>query len=225
MSLTGDLQSGGFTDPQYGMVSLYDHNGLPGPNCANYWLFTAQAFQLGYFNLVKQIRFWKDATVLYSGLFSRWPSIVQDISKDEIIGAATLSQIFAELILSYGLRSWWSFDLQRPMKFTWKYWIGRYPDVAPYVFSRAGRNIWFGAQLSWAIGCVLSTFGSGTDGRILMMVQIPWMRRHPICAAAGSFWKWRMKKQYPGGPRALRTVYFPAGHPLIAASAPTWDGF
>lgn len=226
MSLTSDLQKGGFLDPQYGMVSLYNHDGKPGPNCSNYWLFTSEAYQLGYFNLVGQVRFW-NACAIKRGLFYRWPTGGGDISKDEIIGAATLSTLFAQAIAAYGRETFWSFDTTRPGKFTLSYWIGRYCDVAPYVYSRAGKPLWLGAELSWAIGCILSVLDSSSDttGRILMMMQIPWMRRHPLCAAAAIFWKWRIKKQYPGGPQALRAGYFPAGHPLIAYSPTSWDHF
>lgn len=218
------LAAGRYLDPEYGMVSIYPHQGK-GPNCDNYWLFSAQAWSLFYDNSVGETQFWNSCEVRYPGLFDRWPGRRQDISKDEIIGAAYLSNYYARRIASYGSFAWWSFDIQRPGKFTWKYWIGRYPDVAPYIQSRGGSSVWITAKLSWALGCVLSALPprGSTDGKLLMLLQITEMRKYWVCWLASRFWLWRMRKQYPGGPQELRSIYFPAGHPLVTFSATTWD--
>lgn len=224
MTFEEALTQGRFLDPKYSMVGLYPHEG-PGPTCDNYWLFTAQADQLGYCDPEKICWFWTQCRVEFPGLLARFPTrIGDDISKDEIIGAAFLSQWFASKIEAYGHYTNWSFDLKRPGKFAWKYWIGRYPDVAPFVQSRAGVDLWWTAKLSWAVGCVLSAISKKgiTDGKILMMLQVGWMRRYWLCRLSACFWVWRMRKQYPGGPKELRAGFFPNGHPLVAFSPDDW---
>ena len=226
MSLGDALAQGRYLDPQYSMVSIYAHSGN-GPNCDNYWLFTAQADQLGWCDPSYIIRFWDDCKIVY-GLFARFPTRKgDDISKDEIIAAAYLSEWFAKQIEMYGSHNLWSFDLKRPWKFTLGYWIGRYPDVAPYVQSRAGVSVWWTARFSWAVGCVLATMSKKdiTDGKILMLLQVTWMRRYWICRLAADFFICRMRKQYPGGPKELRAGFFTQGHPLVDFSPTSWDQF
>jgi hypothetical protein len=223
MEITEALEQGNFIDPQYGMVSVYAST-TPGPSCGNYFLFTAQAQTLGYFNFQKEYQFWLGCRVQFWGLFSRWPNQISDISKDEIIGAASLSQQFAYAIAGYGDKAFWCFDLQKPGKISLRYWIGRFPDVVPYVQSRAGRDLWFPAKISWAVGCLASCLAgqSNTSGKLLMMLQIPWMRRYLICAVAAWIWTWRMKRMYPGGPQQVRAIYFGASHPLAVFSPTEW---
>jgi hypothetical protein len=222
MSLYQDLMAGRYLDPVYRTCSNYSYPAFQtkGFNCDNPSLFSAEAMLLcGLGNWPLYPEFFDAAEVPgKNGLFHRYPGDPGEISADEIIGAATLDRDVAQSIWLYGWKHWWVFQPQGG-KFVWASWMARFVNLPAYVAHCAGKGM-DGLEGLWALACVLSVFSSGTSGKLLMWVQIQKVQGHyAACDLAIRFWKWRMRKQYPGGLKEVMTVYFGPQHPF-AQNAP-----
>lgn len=220
MALYDDLRLGGFLDPKYGMVSIYNHDGAQGPNCDNYWLFTAIAMTLAKFkSWPGAARFYLDSRI-EQGLIRRFPERDSDVSQQELVGAACLDTAFAIQIEHYGVTHWWCYNAQNPGQFKINYFFGRFIDFVPIIREEAVSFfdlLWLG-KILWSIGLVTTTFSDygDTSEKVYKWLQVEKMRgRHWITSLAIGLWVRLMQRKYPGGPKELFKEYFPAGHPFL----------
>lgn len=215
MTLLEALQSGDFLDPNYGMVSNSAHNGVA-PNCDNYWLFTAEAASLGY--VPEKLNDFYRGCMIEPGLVHRYPGRTgDDISRDEMIGMAYLSEQFAKDILAYGSSHTWDFDVPNPGIFSLNFFDARFIDFSPFIQHCASQPLSIYDQILWSIGCVLSALSAygDTSGKLIMLLEVERMKgSYSLCDFAIATWKWIMSRKYPGGPKELRKVYF-GSHPLV----------
>jgi hypothetical protein len=215
MGLYEDLKSGGYLDPEYGMVSIYPHTG-PGPNCSNYWLFTAIAKAL------LNNRPWHNVLSFYMGclrepgLIYRFPNVDSDVSQQEIAAAVSL---FPEVFFFiYGCNHSWCFNVQNPGHFTLNYWFGRFIDFPAFVKSQTTGHLGVLGQLLWSIAITTTTMTDygNTSEKVYKWMQVEKMRgRHVLTNWAIQLWSKLMQKKYPGGPKELFSIYFPKEHPFI----------
>jgi hypothetical protein len=218
--LAAALLLGSYLDPQYGMVSNNPHFGN-GPNCDNYYLFTAEAHEIDNTVPIDFLKFF-DASVESIGLFQRFPGRHDDISKDEIVGAASIDEYAAIEIFAYGETHHWDFNVANPGDFEWRYWLGRFLDVRPFVKAAAGFSLNVYEQMLWASACVTSCWSKyeDTGDKLYMYTEIKKLEgRNWLTDRAIYFWKWKMQRQYTNGPRELRGIYFGANHPLSLYSS------
>lgn len=224
MGLYTDLQTQGYLQKTYGVVSNYQHT-ADEFNCDNYHLFTAEAMLLSGFTVWPGYpKFFDDSEIPnHTGLICRYPGNFGNISVDELVGAATLDRDAAIEIYEYGDNHNWVFQPQGG-KFVWGSWMARFINLIPYVKHQAFRLKWYDLfwKLSWSVACILSTESSGTSGQLLMWVQIQKMEGHYwICDQAIRFWKWRMDSLYVGGLQQVMYIYFGSSHPLTRHATPT----
>lgn len=210
--LYADLQAGHYLDAQYGVVS--NSTG----SCDNYHLFSAEAAEVADWILWPQYATFFKACEVEPGLITRYPHRVGGgISQDEMIGAATLDSNAAERIYDYGEAHHWYFDPDKT-PFTWANWYGRFIDFKPYIKLRAGHKLNLWDKLAWSMMTVLSPMSeySNTSGKILKWIQLRKMQgNNRICDLAIKYWKYRMKREYPGGIRTVMWIYFGESHPLM----------
>jgi hypothetical protein len=219
MTLYDALKSGGYLDPEYGMVSIYDHKGLPGPNCSNYWLFTAIAATIGGFpyRSSEQCERFYAASQVRPGLILRWPKSPNDVSQQEIVAASALG--FPRRIEQYGASNLWCFNAQDPDKFSFNYFYARFLDVVPFIRMMSGYRVTIGL-LFWAIAVIttaLTSYGN-TSEKVYKYMEVEKIKgRHWGTNFTIWIWIWKklMQRKYPGGPKELFAIYFPAKHPFI----------
>lgn len=217
-SLYDDLKSGGYLDPQYGMVSIYDHQGKNGPNCDNYWLFTAIARQLCEMTLWYDAVWFLDRCQIEYGLLHRFPGRTDDISQQELVGCAAMCPPFATGIHSYGITHWFCWNAENPGVFKWNYFYARFLDFIPFITMSANGFISPVGQLLWSAGVVTTTLMAytNTSEKIYKWLQVEKVKgKHWITDGAIWIWKKLMQRKYPGGPKELFTIYFPPKHPCI----------
>lgn len=218
MDLYTSLQSGGYLDSTYGVVS-----NAPNAFCDNFHLFTCEADQLNQ-SWPNYIDFY-DACEIAPGLIARYPGkAANGISQDEMMGAATLYPIAAQRILAYGRAHHWYFN-PSGSKFSLSNWFGRFLDFPPYIKFCAGSGMNIIDQLAWSIMTFFSPISpqSDTSGKLLKLIQVKALKGHYfICDLAIAWYYNRMSRAYPEGPQQLFSIYFGATHPMTVSAPTQW---
>lgn len=148
-----------------------------------------------------------------NGFLLRYPGTGQYMSYDDNVGAASVSSIAAVTLSRALLTS----DGSMPDG----NWIGRFPLLEPTL--RAGACYILGPEnegkaiAAYAENAIFDP-STETSGKILL-----WLAAHVLCistnvklAIAG--WAGRMQLEYPGGLEQMLAIYYPAGHPFLAAA-------
>lgn len=151
--------------------------------------------------------------------FPSWAGKTSQISHDEILGLAVFSSVISEDICDYGRSHLWIFNnLNGGLDKLPSAWIGRFPTLVAYIYSRAGKTTW---NPIWHIGVILEfllanhfTPLGDTSGRCRRMILADHFYREgflPLKWAARKYLE-RLQRQY-GTVGSLYAIYFP-NHPL-----------
>jgi hypothetical protein len=161
-----------------------------------------------------------DKLTIKPGLYRRAPigqPYSTDVNRwDDYVALARASAIHAADIVKYGEEHDWYFA-PPGLPFDINAWFGRSPSIVAHFYWCAGLKppLWQRLIWAWAIA---------TSGWFTPQSQDAWRLSYLMIQAAPDLWpeawakeiwKWRFKKHWPGGMRAVRAAYFgDPNHPL-----------
>ena len=119
-------------------------------------------------------------------------------------------------LLSYGIQYNWCFDVQRPGKWSWRYWFGRFPQFAPFV-----RLCAFDEKPGFIDSAIFITsiffdamFIGSDSGNMKACIRVMALKgKDPAIDRACNFWISRIKKRYGKIGKSF-VGYLDATHPL-----------
>lgn len=161
--------------------------------------------------------FLSDEVAVRSGLYKRYPDCTGNNSVDNLVAAAFASKAQALLIYIRGKKMHWSFDVENPDEFSWRYWYGRFIGFSPFIKMAAGASIGLVGQLLWSLACIFSALSSkqNTSDKLLQYLMNRIVGgRYWLCDRAMEFWRKIMARKYPGGMRDVYAIYYGPDHPF-----------
>jgi hypothetical protein len=217
---------------QKAIVPYEDQNGLvsgkQGTQSGNAVMFTAEwILTLGQEFLPdaydKKEFFLKQIDEKYTivpGLYRRAPlgqPFSSDVNRwDDYIGLARVSLRHAADIVAYGEEHDWYFAPGDAL-FDPAAWFGRSPAIVAHFYWCIGKRPPLWQRLVWALAIATSgwTNPESQDAWRLSYLMIQAASDLWPEAWAKEIWKWRFKRAWPGGMRAVRAKYFDdPSHPL-----------
>jgi hypothetical protein len=203
----------------------------PGPrSCDNLLLFTGTYIQLldtitpnDAYLFSKFVR----SCEVVPGLFNRYPGFHGQESWDDLIGVVAgshrLGLQYGSEVLYYGEDHDWNWNNVQPGVINTESMLGRFPQFVAMLRVAGRETPSYAEQILFAACCIRAAFDppGDTSGRCLQfLMNRVVFGKCMLMDLSIFFWRWKMKRVYPGGMRDVYKIYFGPEHPF-AVYGPT----
>lgn len=218
MTLYQELQNG-----------YLDSNGLVTPSknsppSDNGLLYTGQAIMimdmLGETDGIPQLMDAMRACQIEPGLFNRhpWPRFKSgQEGPDDYVAIAAVDMHWAQCLLEYGRKHWYSYNNEIPGKWTFKSFLGRFLSLICHSKLCAGEKPNLFLRIAHFVGTYLTTReeAGATSNRLLAQLMIYKLDDHWMSRLEKRLWSANLVKVY--GENSINKavcIYFPSPHPF-----------